>query len=280
MSTDIERPSDVLPSLELEGPPRRDERRRPETVTIWGLPMARLTYEETLDEVDRLIERGEPGYFITANLNYAMLSGRDARLRTVNEEAAFVVADGMPMVWYSRLLGKPLPERVAGSDLISMLFERAARRGHKVFLLGGAGDVAAQVAGIFRQRYSTLLVVGAEAPILDELSPEEHDRLVARIRRAKPDLLMVALGQPKGEHWLAEHCQALGVPACVQLGASFDFLAGRMRRAPRWMQRVGAEWLYRIWCEPRRMIPRYFRNLVFLAGEVARDVISVFRLTS
>ena len=243
-----------------------------DVVRVFGLPLSRFTYQQTLDEVDRLIERGRPGFFITANLNYAMLTRRDERLAKVNRQAAFLVADGMPLVWYAKLTGRRLPERVAGADLISMLIERAAERGHRVFLLGGAGDVAAEVAAIFQSRYPELKIVGVEAPILGELSPEEHERLIARIRRARPDQLLVAFGQPKGELWLAENCRALGVPACVQLGASFDFVAGRVRRAPKWMQRIGAEWLYRIACEPGRMIPRYFRNAVFLAGAVARDV--------
>ena len=245
-----------------------------DVVWIWGLPLARLTYHDTLDEVGRLIRRGQPAFFITANLHYAMLTSRHGRLRSVNDEAAFLVADGMPLVWYSRLVGQPLPERVAGSDLIYMLFERAAERGHRVFLLGGAGNVAEEVARISKQRYPGLKIVGVEAPMLSELSPEDHQNLIARIRRARPHLMLVALGQPKGELWLAENCQALGVPACVQLGASFDFVAGRALRAPKWIQRIGAEWLYRIWCEPRRMMPRYFHNAVFLMWAVARDMMS------
>lgn len=261
--------------IRLAMPPSSAERdeRRLDVVRIWGLALARLTYDETLDEVDRLIERGEPALFITANLNYAMLSDRDERLRRVNDQAAFLVADGMPLVWYSRLIGRPLPERVAGADLISMLLRRAAERGHRVFLLGGAGNVAEEVAAIARERYAGLKIVGVEAPTLVELSPEEHRQLLTRIRQARPHLLLVAFGQPKGEVWLAENREALGVPACVQLGASFDFLAGRTPRAPRWMQRIGAEWLHRVGCGPRRMIPRYLRNAVFLFKAVLRDIL-------
>lgn len=243
-----------------------------EVVRVWGLPLARLTCGQTLDEVDRLIQRGEPGFFITANLNYAMLCGVDPRLRTVNEQAAFLVADGMPLVWYSRFVRRPLPERVAGADLIFALLERSAERRYRVFLLGGAPGVAGEVAAIARRRYPGLQIVGVEAPDLGDLSPEEHRELISRIRGARPHLLLVAFGQPKGELWLAEHCRALGVPACVQLGASFDFVAGRVSRAPRWMQRVGAEWLYRVACEPRRMIPRYAQNAAFLGKAVARDL--------
>jgi len=245
-------------------------------VWIWGVPLARLTYGETIDQVDRLIERGEPAFFVTANLHYAMLTDRDPRLRAVNDRAAFVVADGMPMVWYSRLARKRLPERVAGADLIYLLSRRAAERGHRVFMLGGAAEVAEKAADNLRRRYPGLKIVGVETPMLADLSAREHAELIRRISLAGPDLLFVAFGQPKGELWLAENYQALGVPACVQLGASFDFVAGRVSRAPRWVQRIGAEWVYRMRREPRRMIPRYFNDAVFLLKAVFRDIVSLF----
>jgi N-acetylglucosaminyldiphosphoundecaprenol N-acetyl-beta-D-mannosaminyltransferase len=243
-----------------------------ETVRVWGLTLARVTTEEMLQLVDGLIDRAAPGYFITANLHYAMLTDRESCLAEVNRRAAFLVADGMPLVWYSRLLGRPLPERVTGADSIYRLCEQAARRGHRVFLLGGAPEVARQAAENLRRLSPGLRIVGIETPMLSELSPQEHARLIRRIRDARPDLLFVAFGQPRGEVWLAENIDALGVPACVQVGASFDFVAGRVARAPKWMRRIGAEWTYRIWREPRRMVPRYFTDAVFLVKAVLRDV--------
>jgi N-acetylglucosaminyldiphosphoundecaprenol N-acetyl-beta-D-mannosaminyltransferase len=231
-----------------------------------------LDRAQTVDTVDRLIERREPGFFITANLQYAMLSARDSRLAEVNRRAAFLVADGMPMVWYSRLLGKPLPERVAGSDLIYFLACRAAERGYRMFFLGGQPSAAADAATTLSWMYPGLKVAGVEAPQIESLSPDDHQRLIERIRDARPDVLLVAFGQPKGELWLAENVQALEVPACVQVGASFDFVAGRAARAPRWMQRSGLEWLYRMVCDPRRLGPRYVRNAWFLAKAVFRDL--------
>jgi N-acetylglucosaminyldiphosphoundecaprenol N-acetyl-beta-D-mannosaminyltransferase len=248
-----------------------------ERVRIWGLSLACLTYQETLEQVDALIDRRQPSYFITANLHYAMLSHSDPRLQTINQNAAFLLADGMPMVWYSRLKWRQLPHRVAGSDLIYLLCERAAARGFRVFLLGGAPSVAEEAARNLQSLYDGLQIVGIEAPAMDQLSADETQQLIARIRRARPDLLLVALGQPKGELWLAEHCPALGVPACVQLGASFDFVAGRVRRAPRWMQRTGLEWLYRSLCEPRRMLPRYYQDARFLLRMLLRDLGTLLR---
>ena len=248
-----------------------------ERVWVWGLRLARLTCEATLDAVDRLIARGEPSYFITANLHYAMLSQRDPRLATVNRRAALIVADGMPLVWYSRLLRRPLPERVAGSDLIYLLSERAAQQGHRLFLLGGAAGVAEQAAAELCRRYPGLEIAGIEAPELAGMSPKQHAELVRRVRRARPDLLFAALGQPKGELWLSESYLGLGVPACVQLGASFDFVAGRIRRAPRWTHRTGLEWAWRMCREPQRLVPRYLADAAFLVRAVLRDVIGPVR---
>lgn len=244
-----------------------------ETVGVWGLPLARLDLEETLDRIDDLIERGEPGFFITANLHYARLSARDPDLRAVNSRAALITADGMPMIWYSRLTGRPLPERVAGSELVELLCRRAERRGHRVFFLGGAEGVARRAADLMLARHPRLAVAGVEAPEFSRMGPADHTALVGRIRSTRPDILLAALGQPKGEFWIDRHCEALGVPACVQVGASLDFIAGSARRAPRWMRRTGMEWLYRTIKEPRRLGPRYFSDAMFLCRAIARDLV-------
>jgi N-acetylglucosaminyldiphosphoundecaprenol N-acetyl-beta-D-mannosaminyltransferase len=123
-----------------------------------------------------------------------------------------------------------------------------------------------------RQRFPGLQIAGVASPPFRPLNAEEHDDLVSRIRQARPDILLVALGQPKGELWLSEHYQALGVPVCVQMGATLDFVAGRVRRAPRWLQRLGLEWMFRAIQEPRRLGPRYFADLLFLGKAMLRDV--------
>jgi N-acetylglucosaminyldiphosphoundecaprenol N-acetyl-beta-D-mannosaminyltransferase len=200
------------------------------------------------------------------------LSHEDADLRAVNAQASFLLADGAPLVWASRWKGEPLPERVAGSDLIFDLCGRAARDGYRIFLLGGAGGVADQAAEVLSRRFPGLRIAGTESPPFRTLTAEEHSALLDRIRAARPDILFVAFGQPKGESWIAQHREELGVPVCVQVGASLDFVAGRVRRAPRGLQKVGLEWAYRIWLEPSRLAPRYARNARFLLGRVARDL--------
>lgn len=244
-----------------------------DAVWIWGLPLVPWTRAEVADRVIALVEAGRPSYFITANAHYAMLSAQEPRLRAINAEAAFVIADGAPLVWASRLRKTRLPERVAGSDLIYDLCQRAAARGHRLFFLGGEHGVAEEAARRLVETYPGLQIIGTEAPPHRPLDAEERRRLLETIRAARPDLLLVAFGQPKGEYWIAEHHRELGVPVCVQVGATLDFVAGRVRRAPRALQKIGMEWAYRLWLEPRRLGPRYARNAAFLARRVASDLL-------
>jgi N-acetylglucosaminyldiphosphoundecaprenol N-acetyl-beta-D-mannosaminyltransferase len=242
------------------------------TVWVWGLPLAPLTLVETVEFVGELVRRGEPSFFITAPTHYAMLTERNADLRELNSRAAFILADGAPLVWASRWSGLPLPERVAGSDLIFELSAEAAKQGYRIFLLGGAAGVADEAAERLRARYPGLQVVDTFSPPFRELTAGEWDAIVGRIRAARPDILLVAFGQPKGERWVDQHLAELGVPVSVQLGASLDFVAGRVRRAPRWMQRAGLEWAFRLWMEPRRLFTRYASNAWFLVRMVSRDL--------
>jgi N-acetylglucosaminyldiphosphoundecaprenol N-acetyl-beta-D-mannosaminyltransferase len=233
-------------------------------VRVWGLPLAPDTFDQALDRIDRLIATGEPSFFITANLNYAMLADADGRLKRLNDRAAFILADGMPLVWWSRLGSRPLPERVAGSDLIYGMCERAAKKGHRVYLLGGGPGVADEAAAALVKRYPGLQIAGTECPPFRPLSAAEEQEQCARVQAARPDILFVAFGQPKGELWIADNLDRLGVPVSVQVGASLDFVAGRVKRSPVWMRKTGLEWLYRLAQEPRRLAGRYLDNVRFL----------------
>jgi N-acetylglucosaminyldiphosphoundecaprenol N-acetyl-beta-D-mannosaminyltransferase len=243
-------------------------------VSVWNLTLAAYTFEQTIARIRELIAAGKPSYFITANLHYAMLCARDPSLEAVNRKAAFVVADGMPLVWASRWRAQRLPERVAGSDLMPALCSEGARHGYRVFLLGGAPGVGEQAAQRLRQRFEGLNIVGIEAPPFRALDSDENDRLVERIRNCRADLLFVAFGQPKGELWIAENYERLEVPVSVQIGASLDFMAGRVKRSPRLLQRLGLEWAYRLYCEPARLATRYRDNALFALRMLGRDALS------
>lgn len=245
----------------------------PPVCSIWGLPFSRVTTDQTVDWIERRIERGEPGYLITANLNYVMLADRLPELESVTREAAGVLADGMPIVWRSKLARNadgPLPERVAGSELIYRMAERGGKRRWRFFFLGAAPGVAQGAADRLAAANPGLEIAGVEVPPFRRLSDEEEEALVERIAASRADCLLVAFGQPKGELWIHKHYRRLRVPVCIQLGATFDFVAGTARRAPRLFQRTGTEWLYRMLHDPRRLVPRYGDNAVWLLKRLMR----------
>jgi N-acetylglucosaminyldiphosphoundecaprenol N-acetyl-beta-D-mannosaminyltransferase len=243
----------------------------PPTSKVWGLDFHALTMEQTVDAMDRWIARRAPGYAITANLNYAMLCDRDPKLRELTRDATFVLCDGMPIYWRSRCNAIPLPERVAGADLIYHLAERCAEKGYRIYFYGAGDGIAEATAETLVELYPGLQVAGWQSPPYGETTAEELQSSMDHIRKAKPDVLLAALGQPKGEYWIQRHYQSLEIPLSMQVGASFDFVAGVWNRAPWYLQRTGLEWLHRACSDPKRLIPRYFRNLMFLVKALRRD---------
>lgn len=238
---------------------------------VWGTDFARLDMQQTLELAEQIIRRGHPEYFVTANLNYLMLTEQFPRLAEVNARSAAVLADGQPIVSRSRATKKPLPCRVAGADMIVELARLSADKGFRMFFLGAAPGVAQAAAAELSRRFPALQVAGCCSPPFRQLTTDEHRELLATIRAARTDILLVAFGQPKGELWIYDNLSQLHVPLSIQLGASFDFLAGTARRAPAVWQWLGAEWLYRALSDPRRLGPRYARNLLFLGQRKMAD---------
>lgn len=242
-----------------------------DTVTIWNVPFDRLGITQSVDAIGKLVRSARPSYVITANLNYCMLHARDATVRQITHDADLILADGQPIVWRSLLGHTPLPERVAGSEMIFDLCERAAEEGWRVYLLGGADGVANSCAYRLQEKFPGLVVAGTHCPPFRKLSKQEQAEQLAMIRNAKPDLLLVAFGQPKGEKWIHQNRHSLGPICSIQLGASFDFIAGTATRAPEIYQRTGMEWAYRMFSDPSRLIPRYASNAWFLAKALLGD---------
>lgn len=244
-----------------------------EQTKVWGTPFARLDMNATIELADCIIQRRKPEYFVTANLNYLMLTDQNPRLHEINERATAVIADGHPIVIRSKFGKNRLPARVAGSDMIVELARLASVRGYRIFFLGAAPGVAQQAADELVSRFPTLQVAGCYSPPFRALNAAEHNDMLQRIREAKTDILFVAFGQPKGEFWIYDNLIDLNVPLSIQLGASFDFLAGTARRAPMFWQNIGCEWLYRALSDPARLVPRYSANAWFLLKKILLDLV-------
>jgi len=218
-----------------------------------------LTFAGALDAIERLIDAGAGGMVFTPNVDHVVQAETNAAFRDAYARADLSLADGQPILWASRLLGAALPEKISGADLVEPLLVRAARRGWRVFLVGGMPGSAKAVAKRFATAHG-VQIAGVEDGRVDLARGPADEALVARIARARPDLLLVALGAPKQELWIAAHRERLAPAVSLGVGAALDFLAGAMPRAPRWMQRTGLEWLYRLAREPRRLAVRYLRD--------------------
>ena len=230
-------------------------------IAILGVPFDNVTTADTLDLISKMVASRQPHYLVTANVDFVVQALGDLELRRILFDAHLVVADGMPLVWASRWLGNPLPERVTGSGMTPLLLAQAAARGWRVFFLGGSEQSVARAAANTRAKHPNLQLVGAYSPPFKPLIEMEHEDILRRLREARPDLLLVAFGCPKQEKWLNMNFRAAGVPVAIGVGATIDFLAGTMKRAPAWMQKTGLEWIFRLLQEPRRLFRRYFTDL-------------------
>jgi N-acetylglucosaminyldiphosphoundecaprenol N-acetyl-beta-D-mannosaminyltransferase len=228
----------------------------PDRVNLMGCAIDNLTMEETLQKIEGFVASGLPHQHVVVNVDKLVKASRDAGLRRIINECALVNVDGMPVVWASRLLGRPLKERVAGCDLFEALMRRAGDKGWRVFLLGAHEDVVSEVARTYQRKYPRLGLAGWRNGYWQ--GEEEEARVAEQIRAARPDLLFVAISSPKKEQFLGRYQAAMRVPFAMGVGGTFDVAIGRVKRAPPWMQKSGLEWFYRFLQEPRRMFHRYF----------------------
>ena len=234
------------------------------SVSVMGLPLAPVTLGEAVDRIDAMVQSGETHQVATANLDFWLNSTRDQHLHRVLAGCDMVVADGMPLVWASRILGDALPERVTGVDLVPEVIAMSARKGYRVFLLGGREGVAERAAAMFAAQYPGVNICGIYAPPTATLEEMDNAEIVERVKAAKPDLLLVSFGNPKQEKWIWMNKKRLGVPVSIGIGGSLDMLLGDLKRAPRWMQKTGLEWAMRLAQEPKRLGPRYARDFMGL----------------
>jgi N-acetylglucosaminyldiphosphoundecaprenol N-acetyl-beta-D-mannosaminyltransferase len=230
-------------------------------IAILGVPFDNVTTAQAIEAIERMVASGQPHYLVTANVDFIVQAQSDVELRRILFDAHLVLCDGTPLVWASKILGNPLLERVAGADLVPQLLKVAAEKGYRVFFLGATPESVAQAVQNLERRHPDLIIAGYYSPPFNKLLEMDHEEIQRRITEAKPDLLFVSLGCPKQEKWIAMYYRSLGVPVSAGVGATIDFLAGTVRRAPVWMQRIGAEWIYRLAQEPRRLFRRYARDM-------------------
>jgi N-acetylglucosaminyldiphosphoundecaprenol N-acetyl-beta-D-mannosaminyltransferase len=244
--------SGTLPSAD-----RSPVRRARDQVRIGRIWIDALTFDQAVDDVEYLVDAGEGGIIFTPNVDHVVQVEHNAAFREGYDEVSLSVVDGQPLLWAARLLGSPLPEKISGSDLMMPLARRAAARKWRVYLLGGGPGVADLAAKELHKHFD-IDIVGTAAPfVTSQGEPVEGPVVIERIVRAKPHLLFAAFGAPKQELFLHRARRALGATVGIGVGAGFDFLAGRVKRAPRWISQSGMEWLYRLAQEPRRLAKRY-----------------------
>jgi N-acetylglucosaminyldiphosphoundecaprenol N-acetyl-beta-D-mannosaminyltransferase len=225
-------------------------------ITLMGCQVDNLTMEETLGRIEGFIQSGRPHQHVVVNVDKLVKASRDPALRSIINECALVNADGMPVVWASRLLGKALKERVAGIDLFEALMARAGDKGWRVFLLGAREEVVRAVKDTYERRYPQLQICGYRNGYWN--GEQEEAQVAAQVRDSRADLLFVAISSPKKEQFLGRWQAGMKIPFAMGVGGTFDVAIGKVKRAPRWMQDWGLEWFYRFLQEPRRMFRRYF----------------------
>lgn len=245
--------------------PSSDAIRSVPRVDVLGIGVSAVSMDDTLEVVDRWITAGLRRYVCITGVHGIMESQRDQRLREIYNAAGLVTPDGMPLVWISRWRGMRGTTRVYGPDLMLALCERSQAAGYRHFFYGGHDGVPERLAQRLEKRYPGLSVAGTHSPRLLATTEGESEEVISRINDTKPDIVWVGLGTPKQEHWMAQHVDRLTASVLIGVGAAFDFHSGLKRQAPRWMQRSGLEWLFRLGQEPRRLWRRYlFNNPLFI----------------
>ncbi len=207
-----------------------------------------------VQRIQEFVKAGGPHHVVTANLRFVTLARRDPSFARLVNNSAMVVPDGMPIIWSSKIAGKPLPARITGGNILDWSAKLAAREGYSFFLLGAKPSVADEAATRLQELYPGLKIAGTQHGYF---KPEDNAEIVKKVREARPEFLFVAMGCPKQEQWISANLEALGVPVCVGVGGTLEVITGRLKGAPRWVQSIGMEWFYRLSQEPGRLWKRY-----------------------
>lgn len=230
-----------------------------------------VTMTETVEAIEHMIASGKKSYIVAINVDVVMKIENDPYLKKIVDSADMVLVDGKPLVWISKLHGKPLKAKISGSDLVPLLCRVSAEKGYKIFIIGGREGIAAQAKAKLESKLPRIQIVGTYAPPFGfEKNEEELERINRMISDVHPDLLITCFGCPKQEKWIYENIGKYDAKVSICAGATVDFLAGNIKRAPRWMSEHGLEWFYRFLQEPRRMFKRYFVEDVKIIGLIKK----------
>ena len=242
-------------------------------IDVLGVEVSAIDMPIALATIDAWIAARERRYVCVTGVHGIMESRNDEALRRIHNDAGLVTPDGMPLVWLGWWQGQRGMDRVYGPDLMLACCAHSQARGYRHFFYGGGDGVAALLSERLRARFPEVKIVGTYTPPFRPLSALEETALARQIAAAAPDILWVGLSTPKQERWMAEHIGRLQVPVMIGVGAAFDFHAGLKRQAPRWVQRAGLEWLFRLGTEPRRLWRRYLANNPRFVWHVARQLL-------
>lgn len=230
-----------------------------------------VTMSETVEAIEQMIAADKKSYVVAINVDVVMKIEADPYLKKIVDDADMVLVDGKPLVWISKLHGRPLKEKISGSDLVPLLCEISAKKGYSIFIIGGKDGIAAQARQRLEQKLPGIRIAGTYAPPFGfENDQEELDKINRMISEAHPDLLIACFGCPKQEKWIYENIEKYDAKVSVCAGATVDFLAGNVKRAPKWMSEHGLEWFYRFLQEPRRMFRRYFVDDMKIIGLIKK----------
>lgn len=226
---------------------------------------------ETINAIEKMITLDKKSYIVAINVDVIIKIENDSYLKKIVDKADMVLVDGKPLMWISKLYGKPLKAKISGSDLVPLLCEIAAQKGYRIFIIGGKDGIAEQAKKRLENKFPTIQIVGTYAPPFGfEKDTNELYKINCIISEVQPDLLIACFGCPKQEKWIYENFKKYNATVSICAGATVDFLAGNIKRAPHWMSEHGLEWFYRFIQEPKRMFKRYFIDDIKILGLIKK----------
>jgi len=253
---------------------KKEKNRR---VRVLGCPVDNLSLKETLQAIEEFIKSGRPHQHVVINADKVLKLRKDKKLKQIVESCDLINVDGQPIRWTAKLLGISFKERITGMDLMEELLELSSQKGYSVYFLGARKEIVREVVEIYTDKYPSLKVAGWRDGYWES---DEEKKVVQDIKRTKPEIVFVAISSPKKEFFIREYMNEMQVPFSMGVGGSFDIIAGIKKRAPKWMQKYGLEWLFRLCQEPGRLWKRYLIGNPIFIWLVLKEFIKVRILVS